>query len=99
MSSAKGIWALRASRKNKSSEDEGGESSSDYASKDDALVFLSVGAQDKPFRVAQMKRLAAKCQEAGILYKLVVDPDLAHAYNPKPEVIREIFAYFDKQLK
>ena len=59
--------ALLASRKNNPVEDEGGESSSDYASKDDPAVFLSVGAQDKPFRVAQMKRLAAKCQEAGIL--------------------------------
>ena len=91
--------ALLAAQKRTSGEDEGGESSCDYASKDDPPVFLCIGAQDRPFRVAQMKRLAAKCQEAGILYKFVMDPDYGHSYNPKPEVIREIFAYFDKQLK
>lgn len=91
--------AILASRKRKSGVDEGGKSSCDYVSKDDPSVFLSVGGRDKPFRVAQMKRLAAKCKKAGILYRFVLDPDLGHAYNPKPAVIREIFAYFDKKLK
>ena len=91
--------AILASRGKKSGEDERGKSPCDYASKDDPPVFLSVGGRDKGFRVAQMKRLAAQCKKAGILYKFVLDPDLGHAYNPKPAVIREIFAYFDKQLK
>ncbi len=91
--------AILASRKENPEGDDEGKSPCDYVSKDDPPVFLSVGGKDKGFRVAQMKRLAAKCKEAGILYKFVLDPDLGHAYNPKPAVIREIFAYFDKQLK
>jgi hypothetical protein len=91
--------ALQASRKRESGEDEEGESSCDFASPDDPPVFLCIGGQDKPFRVAQMKRLAAKCKDAGILYKFVLDPDYGHSYNPKPAVVREIFAYFDRQLK
>ena len=91
--------AILASRGKNPKEDDEGKSAIDYASKGDPPVFLSTGGKDKPFRVAQMKRLAAKCKEVGILHKFVLDPELEHAYNPKPAVIREIFAYFDKQLK
>ena len=91
--------ALQAKSEQKHAEHDEEKSSCDYVSADDPPVFLSVGAQDRPFRVAQMKRLAAKCEEVGILYKFVLDPDLGHAYNPRPEVLRDVFAYFDKQLK
>ena len=65
--------------------------------RDDPPAFLSVGAKDKPFRVAQMRRLAARCREAGVLHKFVLDPDLGHAYNPKPDVLRDVLAYFQAQ--
>ncbi len=91
--------ALRASGKDTLGRDAEGKSPIDYASPDDPPVFLSVGGRDKPFRVAQMRRLATKCQEVGILHKFVLEPKLEHAYNPKPAVIQDVLDYFDKQLK
>jgi hypothetical protein len=85
--------------KRKGTDEDDETSSIEFVSSDDPPAFLCIGGQDKPFRVAQMKRMAAKCKEAGILYKFVLDPDIGHAYDPKPAIIREIFAFFDKQLK
>jgi hypothetical protein len=91
--------ALLAERGKQRGKDTEGKSAIDYVSPDDPPVFLSVGGRDKPFRVAQMKRLAARCREVGILHKFVLEPKLEHAYNPRPAVIRETLEYFDKQLK
>ena len=46
-----------------------------------------------------MKRLAAKCDEVGLENRFILQKDMGHMYNPQPEVIAEIFSFFDKYLK
>ena len=70
-----------------------------YVTVDDPPVFLCVGALDKKFRVAQMKRLAAQCQRVGLEHRLIIQEDMPHMYVPDPEVIGEIFRFFDLHLK
>ncbi|HEC41797.1 MAG TPA: hypothetical protein ENI20_03100 [Bacteroides sp.] len=70
-----------------------------YVTADDPPAFLSVGALDKKFRVGQMKRLAAQCEEVGLEYRFILQEDMGHMYNPDPEVIGEIFSFFDTYLK
>jgi dipeptidyl aminopeptidase/acylaminoacyl peptidase len=66
-----------------------------YVTSDDPPTFLSIGELDKKFRVAQMKRLAVRCKEVGITYRLLIQKGMGHKYNPAPEVIGEIFSFFD----
>jgi acetyl esterase/lipase len=70
-----------------------------YVTPDDPPVFLSVGELDREFRVKQMQRLAARCQEVGVTYRLHVQEGMEHMYNPDPEVIGEIFSFLDTYLK
>jgi dienelactone hydrolase len=70
-----------------------------YVTPDDPPAFLCVGELDKKFRVAQMKRLAAQCEKVGLEHRLIVQKGMDHMYIPNPEVIGEIFAFFDKYLK
>ena len=70
-----------------------------YVTSDDPPTFLSIGELDKKFRVAQMKRLAVRCKEVGITYRLLIQKGMGHKYNPAPEVIGEIFSFFDRYLK
>jgi len=70
-----------------------------YVTPDDPPVFLSVGELDREFRVKQMKRLAARCEEVGVTYRLLIQKGMDHMYNPDPKVIGEIFSFFDKYLK
>ena len=74
-------------------------SSLTYVTPDDPPVFLSVGQLDREFRVKQMKRMAARCEEVGVTYRLLVQKGMGHMYNPAPEVIGEIFSFFDRYLK
>jgi len=70
-----------------------------YVTADDPPAFLCVGELDKKFRVAQMKRLAAQCEKVGLEHRLIVQKGMDHMYIPDPEVIGEIFSFFDKYLK
>jgi len=54
-----------------------------YMTPDDPPVFLSVGQLDREFRVKQMKRMAARCEEVGITYRLFVQKGMGHMYNPR----------------
>jgi len=74
-------------------------SSAAYVTPDDPPVFLSVGELDKQYRVSQMKRLAARCEEVCLEYKFILQKGMGHMYNPAPEVIGEIFRFFDRHLK
>ena len=46
-----------------------------------------------------MKRLAARCKEVGVTYRLLIQKGMGHMYNPDPKVIGEIFSFFDRHLK
>jgi len=70
-----------------------------YVTPDDPPAFLCVGELDKKFRVAQMKRLAAQCEKVGLEHRLIIQKDMGHMYIPDPEVIGEIFRFFDRHLK
>ncbi len=70
-----------------------------YVTPDDPPAFLSVGALDKKFRVGQMKRLAAQCEEVGLEHRFILQEGMGHMYNPDPVVIGEIYSFFDKYLK
>jgi hypothetical protein len=70
-----------------------------YITADDPPAFLCVGELDKKFRVAQMKRLAERCQEVGLEHRLIIQKGMEHMYIPDPEVIGEIFSFFDRYLK
>jgi hypothetical protein len=43
--------------------------------------------------------LAARCDEVGLEYRFILQEGMGHMYNPDPEVIGEIFNFFDKHLK
>ena len=66
---------------------------------DDPPAFLCVGELDKKFRVAQMKRRAAQCAKVGLEHRFIIQKGMDHMYIPDPEVIGEIFGFFDKYLK
>ena len=70
-----------------------------YVTPGDPPAFLCVGEKDKKFRVGQMKRLAAACGKAGLEHRFVIQPDMPHQYIDDPEVIGEIFRFFDRYLK
>ena len=70
-----------------------------YVTLDDSPAFLCVGAMDKKFRVAQMKRLAAQCKKVGLEHRLIIQKDMPHMYIPDPNVIGQIFSFFDRYLK
>ncbi len=74
-------------------------SSLTYVTPDDPPVFLSVGELDREFRVKQMKRVAARCDEVGVTYRLFVQKGMGHMYNPRPEVIGHIYSFLDWHLK
>jgi hypothetical protein len=74
-------------------------STSAYITSDDPPVFLCVGELDKKFRVAQMKRVAAQCKKVGLEHRFIIQKGMDHKYIPDPEVIGEIFSFFDKYLK
>jgi hypothetical protein len=90
--------ALRSLR-NVSAEDIRINSVTSYVTPDDPPAFLCVGELDKKFRVAQMKRLAARCKEVGLEHRLIVQPGMPHQYIDDPRVIGDIFAFLDRQLK
>ncbi len=46
-----------------------------------------------------MKRMAVRCEEVGVTYRLLIQKEMGHMYNPAPEVIGEIFSFFDRYLK
>ncbi|MBD3375903.1 hypothetical protein GF406_12780 [candidate division KSB1 bacterium] len=73
-------------------------SSITYVTPDDPALFLSVGELDT-YRTEQMKRLAKRCKKVGLEYQLVNQKGLGHEYNPNPDVIKEIFNFFDRYLK
>ena len=70
-----------------------------YVTPDDPPAFLCVGELDKKFRVAQMKRLAAQCAKVGLEHRFIIQKGMDHMYIPDPEVIGEIFHFFDRHLK
>jgi len=70
-----------------------------YVTPDDPPVFLSVGELDKEFRVNQMRRVAARCEQVGVTYRLIVQKGMGHMYNPRPEVIGHIYSFLDWYLK
>ena len=70
-----------------------------YVTFDDPPAFLCVGELDKKFRVAQMKRLAAQCAKVGLEHRFIIQKGMDHMYIPDPEVIGEIFSFFDRHLK
>ena len=70
-----------------------------FVSPDDPPVFLSIGALDEPYRVAQMKRLADKLDEVGVEHRIVIQEGMGHEYNSDPEVVKEIYKFFDRYLK
>jgi len=74
-------------------------STSAYITPDDPPVFLCVGELDKKFRVAQMKRVAAQCEKIGLEHRFIIQKGMDHMYIPNPEVIGEIFHFFDRHLK
>jgi hypothetical protein len=74
-------------------------SSLTYVTPDDPPVFLSVGELDREFRAKQMKRVAARCDEVGVTYRLFVQKGMGHMYNPRPEVIRHVYSFLDWHLK
>jgi len=98
ISQAKREAALRELKK-ESAEKSRLESACAYVTPDDPPAFLCVGALDKKFRVAQMKRLAARCKEVGLEHRLIIQPDMPHMYIPDPKVIGQIFSFLDRQLK
>lgn len=87
------------SLRNLSEEDVQRLSTLSYVTRDDPPAFLCVGAKDKKFRVAQMRRLAKKCKTIGLGHELVVQPNMPHQYIDDPKVIGRIIAFLDKQLK
>jgi len=70
-----------------------------YVTPDDPPAFLCVGELDKKFRVGQMRRLAAQCAKVGLEHRFVVQKGMDHRYIPDPEVIGQIFRFFDRHLK
>jgi len=70
-----------------------------YVTPDDPPAFLCVGELDKKFRVAQMKRLAAQCAKVGLEHRFIIQKGMDHMYIPDPEVIGDIFRFFDRHLK
>ncbi len=74
-------------------------SSLSFMTPDDPPLFLSVGELDREFRVNQMKRMAASCEEIGLEYRFILQEGMGHMYNPNPDVIAEIFSFFDTYLK
>ena len=70
-----------------------------YVTPDDPPAFLCVGELDKKFRVGQMKRLAAQCEKVGLEHRFIIQKGMPHMYIPDPEVIGEIFRFFDRHLK
>jgi dipeptidyl aminopeptidase/acylaminoacyl peptidase len=74
-------------------------SSLTYVTPDDPPVFLSVGELDREFRVKQMKRVAARCDEVGVTYRLFIQKGMGHMYNPHSEVIGHIYSFLDWHLK
>jgi len=70
-----------------------------YITSDDPPAFLCVGELDKKFRVAQMKRLAAQCEKVGLEHRFIIQKGMGHMYIPDPEVIGEIYRFFDRHLK
>jgi len=70
-----------------------------YVTADDPPAFLCVGELDKKFRVGQMKRLAAQCEKVGLEHRFIIQKGMDHMYIPDPEVIGEIFSFFDRHLK
>ena len=70
-----------------------------YVTPDDPPAFLCVGELDKKFRVGQMKRLAAQCEKVGLEHRFIIQKGMPHRYIPDPEVIAEIFRFFDRHLK
>ena len=46
-----------------------------------------------------MKRLAAQCAKVGLEHRFIIQKGMDHMYIPDPEVIGEIFGFFDKYLK
>ncbi len=70
-----------------------------YVSADYPPACLCVGELDKKFRVAHMKRRAAQCEKVGLEHRLVIQKGMDHMYIPNPEVIGEIFRFFDRHLK
>jgi acetyl esterase/lipase len=73
-------------------------SSITFVTLDDPALFLSVGELDT-YRTKQMKRLAKRCEEVGLEFRFVNQKGMGHDYNPNPEVIKEIFSFFDNHLK
>ncbi len=73
-------------------------SSITFVTRDDPALFLSVGELDT-YRTEQMKRMAKRCEEVGLEFRFVNQKGMGHSYNPNPEVIIEIFNFFDKHLK
>jgi hypothetical protein len=74
-------------------------SSLTFLTPDDPPVFLSGGELDREFRVKQMKRLPARCEEVGVTYRLLIQKGMDHMYNPRPEVISHIYSFLDWYLK
>jgi len=70
-----------------------------YVTPDDPPVFLSVGELDRPFRVAQMKRLAAQCKKVGVEHRIIIQKGMGHMYNPRLQVIGHIYDFFDRYLR
>ena len=66
---------------------------------DDPPVFLCGGELDRGFRVKQIKRVAARCEQVGVAYRLLVQKGMDHMYNPRPEVIAHIYTFLDWHLK
>jgi hypothetical protein len=46
-----------------------------------------------------MKRLAAQCKKVGLEHRFIIQKGMDHMYIPDPEVIGEIFSFFDRHLK
>ena len=46
-----------------------------------------------------MKRLAAQCEKVGLEHRFIIQKGMDHRYIPNPEVIGEIFGFFDRHLK
>ena len=70
-----------------------------YVTPDDPPAFLCVGELDKKFRVGQMKRLAAQCEKVGLEHRFIIQKGMGHMYIPDPDVIGDIFRFFDRHMK
>ncbi len=46
-----------------------------------------------------MKRLAVQCEKVGLEHWFIIQKGMDHMYNKAPEVIGEIFSFFDRYLK